>query len=88
MLNLLSCAQRASSLCAELGMELTHASGNGQMFHDFDPDQGLMVQRTIEQTWVEVAPRKLCHFARGLVWSLHARSGMGQMSYDFAADQG
>ena len=58
------------------------------MFYDFDPDQGHMVQRTIEQTLVEVAPRKLCHFARGLVWSLHARSGMDQMSYDFAADQG
>ena len=58
------------------------------MFYNFDPDQGHMVQHTIEQAWVEVAPRKLCHFARGLVWSLHARSGMDQMSYDFAADQG
>ena len=57
------------------------------MFYDFDPDHGPMVQHTLEQTWVEVAPRKLCHFARGL-WSLHARSGMDQMSYDLAADQG
>ena len=56
----------------------------GQMFYDFDPDQGHMVQHTIEQTWVEVAPRKFW----GLVWSLHARSGMDQMSFDFAADQG
>ena len=58
------------------------------MFYDFDPDQGHIVQHTIEKTWVEVAPRKLCHFARGLVWSLHERSGINQTSYDFEADQG
>ena len=60
----------------------------GQMFYDFDPDQRHMVQRTTEQTWVEVVPRKLCHFARGWVWSLHAQPGMDRVSYSFKADQG